>query len=82
MATSVEVDRVLEVQLPHDITLGSGSGLRCERSVEIIDIGLVMLGMMEGHNLSTDCWLKGLDESKFHSPIARGRGVKRHTSYA
>ncbi len=61
MAASVEVDVLLEVELGYDIVFGCCGREGGECCVEVVDIGLVVFGVVEGHDLSADVGFKGLE---------------------
>lgn len=52
MAAGVEGQCILEVQRCDDVVRGCGGGERGESCVEVVDVGLVVLGMVECHDLS------------------------------
>jgi hypothetical protein len=61
VSPSVEIDCVLEMELGDYIAFVGCSSLGSERCVEIIDVGLMMFGMMESHNLGADDRFQALD---------------------
>ena len=60
MAAGAEVEVVLEVDLRHDVVLVGGGYLGGEGCVEDVDVGLVVFGVVEGHDLSADLRLECL----------------------
>lgn len=60
MPAGGEVDGALEVQLGYDVVFVGGRGLGCEGVVQVVDVRLVVLGVVEGHDLSADRRLQGL----------------------
>lgn len=61
MATRVEFDGLLDADLGWDVGGVDGGGLRCEESVEVGDVGLVVLGVVEGHDLGRDVGFQCLE---------------------
>ena len=60
MAARAEVEVVLKMELSDDVGFVGGSCLRGEGCVENVDVGLVVLGVVEGHDLSADLGLECL----------------------
>lgn len=54
VASGSEVDGDLKMELTNDVILACGCGLGCQRCVEGVDVCLVVLCMVEGHDLSAD----------------------------
>ncbi len=59
MATTVEVDGCLERNLCLDIVLCGGRGELLVGGVEGGDVGVVVLAVVELHDLAGDGWLEG-----------------------
>lgn len=59
MATTVEVDQGLEVDLSGDVLLGDGLLELFDGGVVAVDIGLVVVLVVKLHDLSGDRGLKG-----------------------
>lgn len=62
VAPSTEVEVVLKVNLGDDVALVGGCGLRGKCCVQNIDICLMVLCMVQRHDLSTDVWFECLYE--------------------
>lgn len=60
MATAVELDLLLETDQGGNIVALSSRDLSGEGGIEVVDIGLVMLLMMQFHDLLGNDGLKGL----------------------
>lgn len=58
MTAAVEVDQWLKSYLRGDVLLGLGGLVLLSGSVVAGDISLVVLGVMELHDLSRDGWLE------------------------
>lgn len=75
-----EVDGALQVDLAHDVALIGGRGLRCECVVQVVDVRLVVLGVVQRHDLSADRGLQCLPDHKYCTVLAHIRG-QQLTSY-
>ena len=60
VAAGVEFDGRLEGELGADVVGGEGGGVGGEGVVEVGDVGLVVFGVVEGHDLAGDAWFKSL----------------------
>lgn len=60
MATAVELDLLLETDQRGNIVALSSRDLSGEGGIEVVDIGFVMLLMMQFHDLLGNDGLKGL----------------------
>lgn len=67
MSPGVEGDGFLEVQVGDDVCGGEGA----ESGVEVGDVGLMVLGMVQGHDLGADLGFAGLE---MVSRVLRARG--------
>ena len=54
MTAAIELERALETDDGVDIILGHGLGQLLLRHVEVVDVGLMMLAVVELHDLGTD----------------------------
>jgi hypothetical protein len=61
VASCGEVYGALEAELGDYVAFAGGCGLRGEGEVEVCDVGLVVLGVVEGHDLGTDVGLECLE---------------------
>lgn len=60
VAACVEADRDLQVELNDDVVGGGRGGLRFQGCVEVGDVGLMVLGVVQGHDLFRNVWSQGL----------------------
>lgn len=60
VAAGIEVQGILEMQLCYDVVLGGRCCLGGESCVQVVDVGLVVLGVVKCHDLSGDAGLECL----------------------
>jgi len=60
VAAGMEIDGGLEVQLCYYVVFNGCCCLGLEDSVQVGDVGLVVLGVVEGHDLCADVWFERL----------------------
>lgn len=60
MPTAVKLDSRLASNGSLDIVLGKGIGEGLLCSIEVVDVRVVVLGVVDLHDLSRNCWLKGI----------------------
>lgn len=82
VTTAVEVDQGRLGRGLGVVALGLGLGDGLQRRVDAVDVGLVVLGVVELHDLGRDVGLKGsvvVCVSRWLAAEASGRGVMRST---
>ncbi len=60
MAAGIEVDCGLEVELCDDVVFGGHSCKSSDRNVEVVDVGLMVLRVVNFHDLTADVGFKCL----------------------
>lgn len=75
MPAGVELDELLKVHLLGDFAGAEGRGLGLQGGVQAVDVGLVVLGVVEGHDLLGDVRLEGLDRLDLVVVVDRGKGL-------
>lgn len=60
MSSSIELDTLLERNLGGDVRSVNGFSLYLERCVQICDVGLMVLAMVQFHDLLRDVWFQRL----------------------
>lgn len=60
VTAGIKVDSSLEVELCREIIVGGGGSLGGEGGIEIVDVGLVVFRVVEGHDLRGDVRFKCL----------------------
>lgn len=78
MAAAVELEFLLDADELGDVVAVESGGLRGEGRVEVVHIGLVVLFVVEFHDLFRDDGFEGLLLMRWGRRERRGRG--RHTS--
>lgn len=67
VAAAVELDGVLQRNLPGDVVGRRGGRVRLERVVEVRHVGLVVLAVVQLHDLLGDAGLQGLGKRRYIS---------------